>query len=125
MIRSAFSAFGILLLAACSGSASCAAPEILDMPTTIHAGQSETLKVQHLITECSDTGEGTPPAQQGTVEIELMSEKDSRHPIATFTTTEVSSEAEAMVTIEVPQDAPLGAANLVYDGSVSGRFTIG
>lgn len=53
-----------------------------------------------------------------------MSDKDSTHPIATFTSTEVSSEAEAMVTIEVPENAPIGAANLVYDGSVIGRFTI-
>lgn len=53
-----------------------------------------------------------------------MTDKDSTQPIATFTTTEVSSEAEATVTVEVPRDAPTGGANLVYDGSVIGRFTI-
>lgn len=67
MIRALFAAFGILLLTACSGSPSCPAPEILDMPTTIRAGQSETLTVHHLIAECGDMGEGTPccPARDG------------------------------------------------------------
>lgn len=124
MIRIAFVAFSVLLLTACSGSASCAAPEILEMPTAIRAGQSRTLRVQHLIAECGDMGAGTPPALQGTVEIELMTDEDGTRPIATFTTTEVSSEAEATVTVEIPQDAPTGGANLLYDGTVIGRFTI-
>ncbi len=97
--------------------AACPAPSISVEPSSGAPGSSVTVRGEHFTSGCEDVGEGQgspPPEPPPDEDVPIWFVQDGQR--WRLTTVDADSEYRFEVTVQVPEDAAEGAAEIVAEG---------